>query len=89
MDWREFFKVDIKKILLFILLFGLFSLLLTGRGTTCIEGGLVIGFPISFFLKCNDFTKNIFETLSFIIDIVFWYAVTIILIYLYKIIRKK
>jgi len=89
MNWREFFKLDLSKIILFILFFVLFSLFLAGRGTTCIEGGLVIGFPISFFLKCNDFAKNIFETISFIIDMVFWYVVTIMAVYLYKIIRKK
>jgi len=103
MDWKEFFKIDFGKLILFLILF-IFSLLLiyfsdmvSIGAIGCIERGDVdrigVGFPATFFSSCVSNIEGIlssdFNIIFLVIDIIFWYLISIILVYLYKKLRKK
>jgi len=89
MNWKEFFKPDWRKILIFLVLFILSSLAsikiylcnMMGIGP-CPIG---YGFPLEFLYPILDF-KNL---INLLIDIIFWYLLSCLIIWIYDKVKKK
>ena len=95
MNLKEFFKLDIRKIVIILILFIVFSFLFSHYRAICIEGGTTFGFPFNFYSYCNDAIapdlivgSPKFNITSFISNLVFWYLISVLLVFLYKNIKK-
>ena len=95
MNWKNFLKLDVKKIVLLIILFILFSILFSHYRAICIEGGTTFGFPYNFYSNCNNAVSQgtilgnpKFDIIGFIVNLIFWYLISALLISLYNKIRK-
>ena len=95
MEWKEFFKPTIGKVIIFFILMGGLNYLIISSiyvSDARILIGLPLGFwPIgSFYLQSGDIPPIVeFSWVNFIIDIIFWYLIACGIIAFYKIIRKK
>jgi len=95
MKFKEFFKLSWIKAILAIVLFLLFSLFIP-RGI-CVEGGITIGSPFMFLSSCNNqpsataliINENVkFDFISFIIDLIVWYLISCLIIFVYNKIKN-
>ncbi len=82
MSWRTYLGPDVGKLLIGLLLFGVFSVVPPG---ICVEGGTLFGFPFIFYSQCND-AEGVtpgpvrFNVLALIVDLILWYVVAAILV---------
>ena len=94
---KEFVKPKLSKIIVFLILFALLSVVMpglsfqTGGSRSC--PGYSIGAPVVFFGECTNFlTKNTvrnFNVIWLLVDVLFWYLISCTLIVLYSLIKNK
>lgn len=81
---RESVLWQVPTLLLFAGLFGVSTAYM--KSTMCIEGGTVIGYPRYFYAQCYAYAPGgplgsaEFVLASLLIDVVFWYLVSMILV---------
>lgn len=97
MNFKEFFKPTIEKIILFLLIFIFFTFLPTGF----LKDGLSInpfpeindlGLPLSFYhQECSDLGRcaNVINYLNLVVDIIFWYLLSCLTILVSSKVKSK
>ena len=96
MDWKNFFKPTIAKIIIFLLLMGGLNYWIISS-TYVLDARILVGIPLgfwpvgSFMARPNVPAPPIveFSWINFIIDVVFWYLISCGVIALYHKTRKK
>ena len=96
MNWKEFLKPDWKKIVIFVILFILFSFLM--NNPFYIEDK---GFPLVYLdfavygpsLLASgtliDYRGPIFSIMNLVVDFIFWYLLSCLIIWVYNKVKKK
>jgi len=97
MNWKEFLKPDWRKIVVFVILFILSSFISAYFNTIYSAIGfcssIKAGFPLAFNteisgIECGGDSSN-FDIFSFILDIIFWYLLSCLIVWIYDKFRKK
>ena len=98
MSWKEFFKPTIAKTLILIILMGGISYYLTST-THILDGMTLVGFPLGFWPvgsyyagfanKVQILSALNFSWVNFISDLIFWYLVSCILVFLINKIKNR
>ena len=96
MGLKEFFKPTLGKIVLFIILMGLLNFIwIFGQG--CLDCKMLVGLPLPFYPVGTGAFFDVrepvpapvnFSILNFIINIVFWYILSCLIVLIYNKIRK-
>ncbi|MCK4730783.1 MAG: hypothetical protein KAT28_05690 [Candidatus Aenigmarchaeota archaeon] len=90
MDWKEFFKLTIGKIILFLVLMVGINYTIISETYPPDGSDILAGVPLAFYPIKNSVLDSIdiphitFSYENFIIDILFWYGVSGILFFLYN-----
>jgi len=95
MDWKDFFKPTIGKIILLIVLFFLSTIIWDWITPVMSGGSSDIGFPFSFLSFVQWYrgggppvSRTIFSLPLLIVDIIIWYLVSCGIVALYKKYKK-
>ncbi len=88
-SWTAYVDPDAVKLLVGLLLFGMFSIVSPG---ICVEGGTLFGFPFIFYSQCNEADgvtpgQVRFNVLALIVDLTLWYVVAAILVTVFRLSR--
>ena len=95
MNWKEFFKPTLKRILIFLVLFILTNVVFTiQRGPPPIA--LTYGFPFPFYSKGTstaeppegEHTFSDFNLTPLIVNLIFWYIIILTIFFVYKKFKK-
>lgn len=92
MNWKEFFKPTIAKIILCLFLFlAVGSNFLDSVINNCYDCGDSVGFPLTFreTIYAWHSTPRVFSWINFIADILIWYLISCGIAALFHKIRKK
>jgi preprotein translocase subunit SecE len=93
MNWKEFLKPDWRKIVLTIILFTIVTGLKWYLFDTCLGCyNTYFGVPLAFYEKIvwpreNEMTN--FLIFNLIVDIIFWYLLSCLIVWIYDKFRKK
>jgi hypothetical protein len=96
MNWKEFFKPTVGKIILFIVLMGGLNYLIIST-IHVLDARILIGLPLGFYPKgsfyCPSTTTCVpppveFSWFNFIFDIIFWYLISCLIIFIYRKVKK-
>jgi len=96
MNWKEFFKPTIVKVVLFLILMGGLNYYIISTSDV-LDARELFGSPLgfwpigSFYVQAGGPTPPVveFSWTNFIIDIVFWYLVSCVLVAVYHKFKKK
>ena len=88
-NFKEFFKPTIAKVLIF-LIFGVFNYYIITH-TIILDATILVGIPLGFYPVGSTYvqygkpmpTIPNFSVINFIIDIIFWYVISAVIINLY------
>ncbi len=91
MNWKEFFKPDWRKIVLFIVLF-IFGIIISIFSNSCLGCyNVSVGLPLGFYEQIfwpRGMEKTNFLMLNLVIDIVFCYLFSCLIVWIYDNFRK-
>jgi len=95
MEWKEFLKPDWRKILIFVVLMGVLNYLIIST-TVILDARILVGIPFGFwpigsFMMWPDATTPPtveFSWINFIIDVIFWYLLSCLIIWTYYKVKK-
>ena len=88
MDVRGLLKAQVPILVVMGVLFGLSTAFL--RATVCIEGGIVLGYPLYFYARCYEVGPSgplgppEFLPVALILDALVWYPVAIGFVVVYR-----
>jgi len=93
MGLKQFLKPNWEKIVLILILFGI-GIVISILSNACIGCyDTILGFPLSFYVKKgwppSEIGKTTFSIPNLIIDIVFWYVLSCLIVWIYKKYKKK
>ena len=97
MKWKEFLKPTVGKIVVFLILMGGLNFLIIST-TIIADARILVGLPLGFYpmgsFFCQPNTACLpppveFSWVNLIIDIVCWYLVSCVIIWIYSKIKKK
>ena len=96
MKWKEFLKPTVKKIILFAILMGGLNYLIIST-TVVVDARILVGIPLGFwpigsFMRWPNAPAPPtvgFSLINFIIDIIFWYVLSCLIIWIYDKSKKK
>jgi hypothetical protein len=95
MSWRQFLKPNVAKLAIFIVLMSTVNYFAISS-TVILDARVLVGLPLpfwpvgSFFAQIGTSTPSVeFSAVNFFADLVFWYLVSCLIVFIYGTIRKK
>lgn len=96
MDWKDFFKPSKGKIILFVILFAVINYVWISS-MIVLDAKVLMGLPLPFLPKGSFMLSTIdtpppevnFSVMNFLLDIVFWYLLSVCIVFVANKIRKK
>ena len=96
MNWKEFLKPDWIKIVIFVILMGGLNYFIIST-TEILDARILVGLPLGFWPKGSFYVQSggpipptvEFSSINFIIDIIFWYLISCVIVFVYRKTKKK
>lgn len=88
MNWKEFLKPDRRKIVIFVILSLLFSFSFLPFSLFVVGVSTYIGFPLTIYYFSIR-TGPIFSFENLILDIIVWYLLSCLIIWIYDKVKKR